>query len=217
MTASDRRPVGYPKGMTDLTALVLTCSLKKSPAPSSSEVMGREVLAALESHGVTGEVVRVVDHDVRFGVSTDEGDGDGWPALRAKMLAADVLVIATPIWMGQPSSVAKVVLERLDAEISESDDQGRMLTLGKVAGVAVVGNEDGAHHTCAEVFQALVDVGFTVPAAASTYWVGEAMGSVDYQDLDPRPEKVQSTTADVARHLAHLARLLKDANYPPAG
>ena len=203
--------------MTDLTALVLTCSLKKSPAPSSSEVLGREVLAALGTHGVTGEVVRVVDHDVRFGISTDEGDGDGWPVIRAKMMAADILVVATPIWMGQPASVAKVVLERLDAEISEVDDQGRMLTLGKVAGVAVVGNEDGAHHTCAEVFQALVDVGFSVPAAASTYWVGEAMGRVDYQDLDPKPEKVQGTTADVARHLAHLARLLKGSPYPPAG
>ena len=203
--------------MADLTALVLTCSLKKSPAPSSAEVLGREVLAALGHHGVTGTVVRVVDHDVRFGVSTDEGDGDGWPAIRSMMLAADILVVATPIWMGQPSSVAKVVLERLDAEISEADADGRMLTFGKVAGVAVVGNEDGAHHTCAEVFQALVDVGFTVPAAASTYWVGEAMGRVDYQDLDPKPEKVQGTTADVARHLAHLARVLRDAPYPPAG
>ena len=203
--------------MADLTALVLTCSLKKSPAPSSAEVLGREVLAALGHHGVTGTVVRVVDHDVRFGVSTDEGDGDGWPAIRSMMLAADILVVATPIWMGQPSSVAKVVLERLDAEISEADADGRMLTFGKVAGVAVVGNEDGAHHTCAEVFQALVDVGFTVPAAGSTYWVGEAMGRVDYQDLDPKPEKVQGTTADVARHLAHLARVLRDAPYPPAG
>jgi multimeric flavodoxin WrbA len=202
--------------MTDLTALVLSCSLKKSPAESSSHVLGEELLAALRPHGVTGEAVRVVDHDVRFGVSTDEGDGDAWPALRQKVLAADILVLATPIWLGQPSSVCKVVLERLDAEISESDDQGRMLTFGKVAGVAVVGNEDGAHHVCAEVFQALVDVGFTIPAAAGTYWVGEAMGDVDYKDLDPRPEKVTSTTADVARHLAHLARLLKESPYPPA-
>lgn len=202
--------------MTDLTALVLTCSLKKSPAPSSSHAIGQEVFDALAEHGVTGEVVRVVDHDVRFGVSADEGEGDAWPQLREKVLAADILVIATPIWMGQPSSVSKVVLERLDAEISESDDQGRMLTFGKVAGVAVVGNEDGAHHVCAEVFQALVDVGFTVPAAASTYWVGEAMGSVDYQDLQPRPEKVVDTTKDTARHLVHLARLLKDSPYPPA-
>jgi len=208
---------GYRPAMTDITALVLTCSLKKSPAPSSAHVLGEEVLAALEEHGVSGEVVRVVDHDVRFGVSADEGDGDAWPGLRAKVLAADILVVSTPIWLGQPSSVSKVVMERLDAEISESDEQSRMLTFGKVAGVAVVGNEDGAHHVCAEVFQALVDVGFTVPAAASTYWVGEAMGSVDYKDLDPKPGKVTSTTADVARHLAHLARLLKDAPYPPAG
>ena len=95
--------------MTDvpLHALVLVCTLKPSPAPSSSELLGRQVLEALAEHGVTGEVVRVVDHDVKFGVSTDEGDGDEWPAIRAKMLAADILVIATPIWMGQPSSVVQ--------------------------------------------------------------------------------------------------------------
>jgi multimeric flavodoxin WrbA len=98
---------------------VLCCSLKPSPAPSSSELLGREVLTALADHDVDGEIVRVVDHDVRFGVSTDEGDGDGWPAIRAKLLAAQILIIATPIWMGQPSSVCKMVLERLDAELSE--------------------------------------------------------------------------------------------------
>src|SRR5689334_4794319 len=152
-----------------LTALVLGCSLKKSPAPSSAELLGREVLAALADHDVTGEVVRVVDHDVRFGVSVDEGDGDEWPAIRAKVLAAQILVIATPIWMGQPSSVCKMVLERLDAELSETDSEDRMLTYGKVAVVAVVGNEDGAHHVTAEVMQALNDVGFSIPASGATY------------------------------------------------
>lgn len=200
--------------MTALTALVLACSLKPSPAESSSELIGREVLEALGAHGVTGEVVRVVDQGVKFGVSTDEGDGDGWPALRAKMLAADILVISTPIWMGQPGSVSKMVLERLDAELSETDDQGRMLTYGKVGAVAVVGNEDGAHHVTAEVLQALNDVGFSVPASASTYWVGEAMQGVDYQDLDEKPEKTTGTTKTLAANAAHLARLLKDANYP---
>jgi multimeric flavodoxin WrbA len=95
---------------------------------------------------VDGEIVRVVDHGVRFGASTDEGDGDGWPVIREKLLGAQILVVATPIWMGQPSSVCKMVLERLDAELSETDDQGRPLIYGKVAAVAVVGNEDGAHH-----------------------------------------------------------------------
>src|SRR5689334_23803612 len=96
-----------------LTALVLGCSLKKSPAPSSSELLGREVLAALADHDVDGELVRVVDHDVRFGVSIDEGDGDGWPAIRARLMDAQILVVASPIWLGQPSSVCKMVLERL--------------------------------------------------------------------------------------------------------
>ena len=101
--------------MTALTALVLACSLKPSPAPSSSEQLGREVLAALGECDVTGELVRVVDRGVKFGVSTDEGDGDGWPAIREKILAAEIIVLATPIWMGQPSAVAKMTLERLDS------------------------------------------------------------------------------------------------------
>ena len=202
--------------MTDvpLRALVLVCTLKPSPAPSSSQLLGEQVLSALEEEGVTGEVVRVVDHDVKFGVSTDEGDGDAWPAIRSRMLASDILVIATPIWMGQPSSVCKMALERLDAEIGETDDEGRMPTEGKVAVVAVVGNEDGAHHVSAEVLQALNDTGFSVAANATTYWVGEAMQGTDYLDLDGTPEKTASTTAAAARHAAHLARLLKGEPYP---
>jgi multimeric flavodoxin WrbA len=197
-----------------LRALVLVCTLKPSPAGSSSMLLGEQVLKKLEEEGATGEIVRVADHDVKFGVGTDEGDGDAWPGIRQKMLGSDILVLATPIWMGQPASVCKMVLERLDAELSETDDEGRMLTYGKVAVVAVVGNEDGAHHVSAEVFQALNDTGFTIPAAAVTYWVGEAMQSEDYQDQDPTPEKTAGTTKTVAANAAHLATLLKAANYP---
>jgi multimeric flavodoxin WrbA len=149
-------------------------------------------------------------------VSADEGDGDEWPALRARMLSSDILVIATPIWLGQPSSVCKVVLERLDAELGATDEQGRMETYGKVAALAVVGNEDGAHHVTAEVYQALSDVGFTIPATAVTYWVGEAMHTTDYQDKHPRPEKTAQTTRTLAANTAHLARLLAGSPYPPA-
>jgi multimeric flavodoxin WrbA len=202
--------------MSSLTALVLVCTLKPSPAESSSALIGSQVLSELESFGVTGEVVRVVDHDVRFGVSTDEGDGDEWPSIRARMLAADILVIATPIWLGQPSSVCKMVLERLDAEIGESDEQGRMLTFGKVAAVAVVGNEDGAHHTVAECLQALNDTGFSIAAGGATYWVGEAMQGTDYQDLDPSPETTTSTTRTLAANTVHLAQLLASSPYPAA-
>jgi multimeric flavodoxin WrbA len=200
--------------MTDLHAVALVCTLKKSGSRSSSELLARQVLDQLATHGVTGDLVRVADHDVAFGVTTDEGDGDAWPTLRAKVLAADIVLIATPIWMGQPASVCKMVLERLDAELGETDEAGRMSMQGKVAAVAVVGNEDGAHHTVAEVFQALDDVGFTLPANASTYWVGEAMGGTDYQDLDQTPEKTAGTTKSLAANAAHLAGLLKAANYP---
>ena len=210
------RRVGTSPGMTGLTALVLVCTLNRSPAESSSDLIGRQVLEELGKHDVEGEVVRVVDHDVRFGVSTDEGDGDEWPAIRARMLAADILVIATPIWLGQPSAVAKMVLERLDAEISETDDEGRLLTFGKVAAVAVVGNEDGAHHTIAECLQALNDTGFSVAANAGTYWVGEAMQGVDYKDHDTSPEATTSAITSVAANTAHLARLLKESPYPPS-
>ncbi|GIF26653.1 multimeric flavodoxin WrbA [Actinoplanes tereljensis] len=198
--------------MATLRAVVLGCSLKPSPAPSSSELLGREVLTALADHDVDGEIIRVVDHDVRFGVSVDEGNGDEWPAIRTKLLAAQILVIATPIWMGQPSSVCKMVLERLDAELSETVP----LTYGKVAAVAVVGNEDGAHHVTAEVFQALNDVGFTIPAAASTYRVGEAMGKLDYDKAGPKPDTTGTATRALAANVAHTARLLQDNPYPPA-
>src|SRR5262245_23032603 len=125
---------GYSKGVTTtLRSIVLVCTLSRSPAPSSSELLGRQILEALKTNGASGELVRVVEHDVRFGVTTDAGDGDGWPAIREKILDADILVISTPIWMGQPASVCKLVLERLDAEISETDDEGRLLTYGKVA------------------------------------------------------------------------------------
>lgn len=199
---------------SDLTCLVLTCTLKPSPADSSSELLGSQVLEAFAGLGVEGSMERVVDHDVRFGVTTDEGDGDEWPTLREKVLEADVLVLVTPIWMGQPSSVCKMVLERLDAELAETDDEGRPIMFGKVAGVGVVGNEDGAHHVCAELFQALGDVGFTVPAQAATYWVGEAMQAVDYRDLDTTPETTAETTQLLARNATHLAGLLKASNYP---
>lgn len=197
-----------------LTAFALVCSLKPSPARSSSQLMAQQVLDALAKHGVTGSLERVLDHDVKPGVEADMGDGDEWPALRARILAADIFVLATPTWMGHPSSVAARVLERLDAELSDTDDAGRLRTYGKVAVVAIVGNEDGAHKISADVFQALNDVGFSLAAGAATYWNGEAMGKVDYQDLDETPEQVATTTASLAANAAHLARLLAADGYP---
>jgi multimeric flavodoxin WrbA len=178
--------------------------------------MASQVLERLAEHGIETSSVRVVDHDVKPGVELDMGEGDEWPNLRKQVIEADILVLATPTWMGQQSSVCMRVLERLDAELSEKDDEGRPLTYGKVAVVAVVGNEDGAHHISAMLFQALNDVGFSLPAGAVTYWNGEAMHTKDYLELDKTPEKVAQTTATLARNAAHLARALRASPYPPA-
>jgi multimeric flavodoxin WrbA len=176
--------------------------------------MAEHLEAELQKFGVTSETVRCVDHDIKPGVEKDMGDGDEWPAIRDKILAADILIFATPTWMGHTSSVGQRVLERLDAEIAETDDEGRPILLGKVAVVGVVGNEDGAHHIIAEAFQALNDVGYTIPAQGGTYWNGPAMGETDYNDLEEVPESTASATANAARNAAHLARSLKASQYP---
>ncbi|MFE7453454.1 flavodoxin family protein [Streptomyces griseus] len=199
-----------------MRALALVCTLNSSPAPSSSQHLATQVMAEFARHDVQGEIIRVADHDVRPGIGVNMGDGDAWPALRKKVLAADILLIATPIWLGHPSSVCQRVLERLNAESSETDDQGRPHTYGKVAAVAVVGNEDGAHKVSADVFQGLNDVGFSLAPGAVTYWVGEAMHGSDYQDLDETPDAVASTTKALAANATHLARLLADSSYPAA-
>lgn len=147
-----------------LKAVALNATLKASPAPSSTDKLIRQL--ADEMPGVETEFVRLVDHDIKTGVTSDEGGGDAWPAIRAKILAADILIFGTPIWLGQPCSVAKRILERMDAFLSETDDEGRMPSFGKVACLAIVGNEDGAHHVTAELYQALSDVGFSSPPRA---------------------------------------------------
>ena len=197
-----------------LHAVLLNCTLKPSPAESSCDLLLSHLAVELQRNDVVCEHVRVVDHDVRPGVSSDEGDGDEWPALRSKILDAQIVVMGTPIWLGHPSSVCQRVLERLDAMLGETDEQGRMIAYDRVAVVAVVGNEDGAHHVVAEVYQGLADVGFTIPASGATYWVGEAMGSIDYKDHPTPPSKTAAATATAARQAAHLARLLANGALP---
>ncbi|OCX21715.1 flavodoxin [Stutzerimonas xanthomarina] len=198
-----------------LSALAINCTLKASPQQSSCDLLLTQAQRELEKLGVTCEQLRAVDFDIKPGVTSDEGPGDDWPMIRQKVLAADILLLGTPIWLGHPSSVCQRVLERLDAFLGETDDQQRMVSYGRVACVAVVGNEDGAHHVVAELYQGLNDVGFTIPANGCTYWVGEAMGSTDYKDAGPR-EKTANTNAMLARNAVHLAKLLKESGYPGA-
>lgn len=198
-----------------LSALAINCTLKTSPQQSSCDLLLTQAQRELEKLGVTCEQLRAVDFDIKPGVTSDEGPGDDWPMIRQKVLAADILLLGTPIWLGHPSSVCQRILERLDAFLGETDDQQRMVSYGRVACVAVVGNEDGAHHVVAELYQGLNDVGFTIPANGCTYWVGEAMGSTDYKDAGPR-EKTANTNAMLARNAVHLAKLLKQSGYPGA-
>lgn len=199
-----------------LTAFAINCSLKSSAngdASSTDRMLG-EILAAMEPLGVSGEIVRAADFAIAPGVMSDMGPGDEWPGLRRRILEADIFLLGTPIWLGQPSSICKRVLERMDAFLGETDDSGRMPPAGKVAAVAVVGNEDGAHHCHAECFQALNDVGFTVPANSGAYWVGEAIQARDFKDLGETPDPVKSTIAMLAANTVHLARLLGAEPYP---
>ena len=197
-----------------LTAIAINCTLKRD-GESSTDAMIAVLAAAFAEHGVNvTETIRIARHDVKPGVSSDEGDGDEWPGIRAKILAADILIFGGPIWMGQLGSIGKRVLERMDAFLSETDGQGRMPSFGKVAVAAIVGNEDGAHWSSAQIFQSLNDTGWTIPASAACYWVGEAMGSVDFNELAETPDKVLKTAAMTASNAAHLAGLLKRAGYP---
>jgi len=199
-----------------LTALAINCTLKPSPEPSSGDLMAQQFMDTFAEQGVTGTVVRAVDHDIKPGVEADMGDGDDWPVLRDQVLAADILVLVSPTWVGHMSSVAQRVLERLDAELSSEGDDGNPILYGKVAVVGVVGNEDGAHKVTADLYQALNDVGFTIPAQGGTYWNGEAMQTTDYRELEQTPEPVASAMSAAVANAAHLARLLKASAYPAA-
>lgn len=199
-----------------LKAIAINCSLKHADGePSSTDAMIRLMGTELGKHDVQlSDTIRICDHNILPGVTSDEGPGDAWPKIRAQILGHDILIFGTPIWLGQMSSLAKRVIERMDAFLSETDDRGRMPSFGKVAIAAIVGNEDGAHAITANLFQALNDVGWTIPAGASSYWVGEALQKTDFKDLPKVPDAVQQGAAMLASNAVHLAKLLQQQAYP---
>ena len=199
-----------------LGAIAINCTLKRSGGEASSTDRMIGVLAsAFAERGVTvTETLRMADYSLLPGVTSDEGAGDDWPELRAKILAHDILIFGTPVWLGQLSSIGKRVLERMDAFLRETDDKGRMPSFGKVAVAAVVGNEDGAHAISAALYQGLADVGWTIPPSGTCYWVGEAMQKTDFKDLEEVPEPIASTARMLASNAAHLAGLLSREPFP---
>ena len=197
-----------------MKALVLNCTLKPSPEPSSTEALARVVMAELEQGGAEVDIVRLVDLNLKPGVRTDEGEGDDWPKVHEKIMAADILVFATPTWVGQMSSVCMRALERMDALFEETDDSGRPVAFGKVGGIVITGNEDGAHHIVATVSQALIDMGFTMAAQSWTYWhLGPGPGP-DYVETDQGHDYSDRVGRNAARNMLALAGVLKPDTYP---
>jgi multimeric flavodoxin WrbA len=164
-----------------LKALGVNCTLKKSPQKSHTEALMKRVLGILEEHGVETELFRPVDYDIKFGVSSDEGDGDEWPQLLDKFKTADIILMGMSIWFGVRSSVAQMVIERLDGTYEERNEAGQYPLYNKVAGVVVTGNEDGAHASAETTLFNMTHLGCVVPPNADTYWVGDAGPGPSYR------------------------------------
>lgn len=194
--------------------LVLNTSLKPSPEPSSTASLAEELAHEFPSDECSVTTVRVVDLNLLPGIDVDLGEGDDWPGLRHQILNSDIIVFATPTWLGGMTSVMRRVLERLNADISATGPDGRPLFADLVATALVVGNEDGAHKIVADLLQGANDLGFTIPANGSTYWNGRAMEQVDFIELDETPESVQSANRSLASNALHLSRALRRSPYP---
>lgn len=193
-----------------MRAIILNCTLKKSPETSNTEHLAAVMSECFEGHGCAAEMIRVVDENIDYGVSSQaQSETDGWPRIYEKILAADILVIASPTWLGHPSSLAQKVLERLDGMISETQDDGRPIAYDKVAGVVVTGNEDGAHHVISEISGALIDIGFTIPAQSWTYWNRGPGPGKQYLDTDEGHKWSEDTAKTAAKNLMSVARALK--------
>jgi multimeric flavodoxin WrbA len=200
----------------ELTALFLNCTLKPSPQESNTQALIDKVAALFGDLGVKSHTIRVVDHDVRFGVMSDEGAGDEWPAILERVKECDILVIATPIWFGVRSSVAQMVIERLDGTYVEGDPEtGQFPLYNKVAGCIVTGNEDGAHDAAATTLFNLSHLGCTVPPNSDCYWVGDAGPGPSYLDAGGDKHLYTNKTARfLANNLTYMARLLKTNPIP---
>jgi multimeric flavodoxin WrbA len=198
-----------------MQALVLNCSLKASPSTSNTDQLADVVVDALQREKVEVDRVRLADLSIEPGVSSDEGTGDDWPGIHHQLLDSEILVVATPTWVGRPSSIAQRMLERMDAMLSETDDENRPVAYNRVAGVVVTGNEDGAHHVISEICGGLADIGYTIPGQAWTYWNKGPGPGPSYSETDEGHDWSAKTGRAMASNLVAVAKALA-ANPVPA-
>jgi multimeric flavodoxin WrbA len=197
-----------------MKALILNCTLKPSPAVSNTEALAKEVIKELEKLGAETKMIRIADHQVITGIKSDMGKGDGWPVILKELLASEILIIATPTWMGTLSSMAMRVLERLNGLYTATDDKARPVTYNKVAGFIVTGEEDGARHVVAEVAHALMDLGFTIAPQSYTYWNNGPGPGVSYLESDYRKDWSIEIGKVVAANVIAVAKALKKTPIP---
>lgn len=207
---------------SDLKALFVNCTLKKSPEPSHTDGLMSVSRAIMEKQGVAVDSIRLADHDVALGVypdMTEHGwERDEWPSFWPKVEAADILVVGTPIWLGEESSVCRILIERLYAMSGLQNDKGQYIYYGKTGGCVVTGNEDGIKHVSMSVLYALQHVGYTIPPQADCGWIGEAGPGPSYMDEGsggPANGFTQRNTTFMTWNLMHMARMMKDAGGLP--
>lgn len=195
-----------------IKALFLNCTLKPSPKQSNTAALIDKVADLMQEQGAETEALRVVDYDIKFGVSSDEGVGDQWPEVLVKIKEADILVIGSPIWFGVRGSVTQMVIERLDGTYKErAPSNGQFPLYNKVAGVIVTGNEDGAHNVAAHTLFNLSHLGCTIPPNADSYWVGQAGPGPSYLEADGDKHIYTNRTARyMAANLVATAERLKE-------
>lgn len=199
-----------------LKALFLNCTLKTSPETSNTEAFIDRARSMFKELDVETESIRVIDKDVKIGNTSNEGRGDGWPAILQKVKESDIMIIATPVWRGDRSSVAKIVAERFDGIWDEADEEtGQYPTFNKVAGVMVDGNEDGAKKAISSICFDLSEHGFTVPVNAFSYYVGKAGPGPAYIEANGDRHFFTNRTLYLMVHnLVHMAKVLKENPYP---
>ncbi len=208
---------------SDLSALFLNCTLKKSPEMSHTQGLIDISTAIMERNGISVECIRPIDRDITIGVwpdMTEHGwDHDEWPALFEKVLAADILVLTSPIWLGEKSSVCTHTIERLYSNSSQLNDKGQWVYYGRVGGCIVTGNEDGAKHCAMNILYSLTHLGYAVPPQADAGWLGGVGPGPSYADEGsggPENDFTNRNTTFMTWNLMHLARMLKDAGGMPA-